>query len=154
MVFIISLSIKIILKTRTYNVASFNNSVVWWGTDAESSWQAVRDLEFVTGEFIWTGFDYLGETTPYTWPAKNSYFGIIDLAGFPKDIYYYYQSQWTTSPMVHILPHWNWPEAGKPGSEVPNPIPVWSIRIVMKLNYSAMINPKGNELSREMDQCI
>ena len=62
----------------------------------------------MAGQFIWTGFDYIGEPTPYGWPAKSSYFGIVDTAGFPKDIYYFYQSKWTTTPMVHILPHWNW----------------------------------------------
>jgi beta-galactosidase len=60
------------------------------------------------GQFDWTGFDYGGEPTPYAWPAKSSYFGIVDTAGFPKDIYYFYQSKLTAEPMVHILPHWNW----------------------------------------------
>jgi beta-galactosidase len=65
---------------------------------------------FFFGQFDWTGFDYGGEETPYNgqWPAKSSYFGIVDTAGFPKDIYYFYQSKLMTAPMVHILPHWNW----------------------------------------------
>jgi beta-galactosidase len=81
----------------------------------------------VLGEFVWTGFDYLGEPTPYfawdlpreekDWPARSSYFGIVDLAGFPKDRFYLYQSQWTKEPMVHILPHWNW--AGREGQAIP-----------------------------------
>jgi beta-galactosidase len=58
--------------------------------------------------FIWQGIDYLGEPTPYDWPARSSYFGIVDLAGFPKDPYYLYQSVWTTRPMLHVFPHWNW----------------------------------------------
>ena len=58
--------------------------------------------------FIWTGFDYLGEPTPYEWPSRSSYFGILDLAGFPKDAYYMYQSEWTNKPVLHIFPHWNW----------------------------------------------
>jgi len=58
--------------------------------------------------YIWTGFDYIGEPEPYAWPARSSYFGIIDLAGFPKDIYYMYQSEWTTKPILHVFPHWNW----------------------------------------------
>jgi beta-galactosidase len=62
--------------------------------------------------FIWTGFDYMGEPTPYSWPSRSSYFGIIDLAGFPKDIYYMYQSEWTDKTVLHIFPHWNW-EPGK-----------------------------------------
>ena len=68
----------------------------------------INSRDFMAGEFIWTGFDYIGETYPYQWPAKSSYFGIIDTCGFPKDIYYFYQSRWTNEPMVHILPHWNW----------------------------------------------
>src|SRR5689334_3864006 len=64
--------------------------------------------------FIWTGWDYIGEPTPFPWPAVSSYFGIIDLAGFPKDAYYFYKSEWTDKPVLHILPHWNW----KPGEKV------------------------------------
>jgi beta-galactosidase len=97
-------------------------------------WAYIPDVEFdgqeknpkVMGEFVWTGFDYLGEPTPYfngrgnndaDWPARSSYFGIVDLAGFPKDRFYLYQSQWTTRPMVHVLPHWNW--AGMEGKPIP-----------------------------------
>ncbi|MDZ7634762.1 MAG: DUF4982 domain-containing protein [Bacteroidales bacterium] len=58
--------------------------------------------------YIWTGFDYLGEPTPYWWPARSSYFGVIDLAGFPKDAYWFYQSEWTKKPVLHLFPHWNW----------------------------------------------
>jgi beta-galactosidase len=58
--------------------------------------------------YIWTGWDYLGEPTPFPWPAVSSYFGIVDLAGFPKDPYYFYQSEWTSKPVLHIFPHWNW----------------------------------------------
>jgi beta-galactosidase len=64
--------------------------------------------DFLSGMFIWTGFDYLGEPTPYWWPARSSYFGIIDLAGFPKDAYWFYQSVWTDRPVLHLFPHWNW----------------------------------------------
>jgi beta-galactosidase len=98
-------------------------------------WAYIPDVEFdaqeknpsVLGEFVWTGFDYLGEPTPYfggrgaandaDWPARSSYFGIVDLAGFPKDRFYLYQSHWTTKPMVHLLPHWNW--AGMEGKPIP-----------------------------------
>ena len=58
--------------------------------------------------FIWTGFDYLGEPTPYWWPSRSSFFGIVDLAGIPKDVYYMYQSEWTDPPVLHLFPHWNW----------------------------------------------
>src|ERR1017187_2618424 len=98
-------------------------------------WAYIPDVEFdaqeknpnVLGEFVWTGFDYLGEPTPYfngrgstndaDWPSRSSYFGIVDLAGFPKDRFYLYQSHWTSKPMVHLLPHWNW--AGMEGKPIP-----------------------------------
>ena len=68
----------------------------------------VKHNDFVGGQFIWTGFDYIGEPTPYAYPARSSYFGIIDLAGLPKDSYYMYQSEWTKKPVLHLFPHWNW----------------------------------------------
>ncbi len=88
-----------------------------WGNTAEESLLGLKNHPWVAGEFVWTGFDYIGEPTPYAWPSRSSYFGIIDLAGFPKDRYYIYQSQWTTKPMVHLLPHWNWP--GFEGKAIP-----------------------------------
>jgi beta-galactosidase len=90
-----------------------------WGNLAETTLKAVKSAPWVAGEFVWTGFDYIGEPTPFSWPSVSSYFGIVDLCGFPKDRYYLYQSQWTDKPMVHILPHWNW--KGYEGKE----IPVW-----------------------------
>ena len=95
-----------ILTSSTNQCSSYDNSVVSWGTSAEGSWQAVNTRNFIAGEFIWTGFDYIGEPTPYGWPSKSSYFGAIDTAGFPKDIYYFYQSRWNHDgpTMVHITP--------------------------------------------------
>ena len=90
-----------------------------WGCTAEESLLYIKRAPWVAGEFVWTGFDYIGEPTPYGWPSRSSYFGIIDLAGFPKDRYYLYQSQWSDKPVVHLLPHWNW--KGFEGKE----IPVW-----------------------------
>jgi beta-galactosidase len=80
------------------------------GFNTEEMYLINMKRPFFFGQFDWTGFDYGGEPTPYggQWPAKSSYFGIVDTAGFPKDIYYFYQSKLTTEPMVHILPHWNW----------------------------------------------
>lgn len=78
------------------------------GTTHEEAWQAVRQRPYLSGMYIWTGFDYLGEPAPYGNFAVSSYFGIFDLCGFPKDAFYFYQSQWTQKPMVHLLPHWNW----------------------------------------------
>jgi beta-galactosidase len=97
-----------------YYSSSYDNAMVRIG--ARDSWRRTRDLAYMCGEFRWTGFDYLGETM-VGWPAKFWNFGIIDMCGFPKDSYYFYQSQWTDEPMVHILPHWNW--EGKEGMEIP-----------------------------------
>jgi beta-galactosidase len=97
-----------ILTGSDNQCSSYDNSVVSWGNSAESSYTEINRRKYIAGEFIWTGFDYIGEPTPYGWPAKSSYFGIIDTCGFPKDSYYFYQSKWTTKPMVHLLPHWNW----------------------------------------------
>ena len=81
-----------------------------WADSAEVSLLAVKNSPWCAGEFVWTGFDYIGEPTPYEWPSRSSYFGINDLCGFPKDRYYLYQSQWSKEPMVHILPSsWTWP---------------------------------------------
>ncbi|MBX7292788.1 Ig-like domain-containing protein [Clostridium chauvoei] len=90
--------------------SSYDNDHVGWGKTAEEAWKRDRDRGYVAGEYIWTGFDYIGEPTPYynAFPAKSSYFGAIDTAGFEKDVFYFYQSQWSDKPMVHLLPHWNW----------------------------------------------
>lgn len=77
------------------------------------AWLAVRDRTDVAGTFVWTGFDYLGEPTAFGWPSRSSYFGIVDLAGFPKDVYYMYQSEWTDKEVLHLHPHWNWNEGDK-----------------------------------------
>ncbi|EHQ30821.1 glycoside hydrolase family 2 TIM barrel-domain containing protein [Mucilaginibacter paludis] len=89
-------------------VSAYDNVAAYWGTTHEATWKIIKKYDYLSGLFVWTGFDYLGEPTPYPWPARSSYFGIIDLAGFPKDVYYMYQSEWTTKPVLHILPHWNW----------------------------------------------
>ena len=92
--------------------------VVWpgWTTTAESWWSYFADRPWMSGAFVWTGFDYRGEPTPYWWPCVNSHFGILDTCGFPKDAFYYYQSWWTTNTVLHLAPHWNWP--GREGQEI------------------------------------
>jgi beta-galactosidase len=70
---------------------------------------------WLSGGFVWTGFDYRGEPTPYGWPCINSHFGILDTCGFPKDNFWYYQSWWMAKPVLHLLPHWNWAGQGRPG---------------------------------------
>ncbi|WP_031455572.1 sugar-binding domain-containing protein [Flavobacterium chungangense] len=91
-----------------WTVSAFDQVQSYWGTTHETNWKTIKKQDFMAGTFIWTGFDYLGEPDPYPYPARSSYFGIIDLAGFPKDVYYMYQSEWTTKPVLHIFPHWNW----------------------------------------------
>jgi len=95
-------------------VSAYDNVRPPWGSTHEATWKVMKKYDFLSGFYIWTGFDYLGEPTPYSWPSRSSYFGIVDLAGFPKDIYYMYQSEWTDKPVLHIFPHWNW----KPGKVV------------------------------------
>jgi beta-galactosidase len=83
---------------------------------AQQWWPYYATHPFTSGGFVWTGFDYRGEPTPYKWPCISSHFGLMDTCGFPKDIYYYYQAWWTSQPMAHIMPHWNW--AGKEGKNI------------------------------------
>jgi beta-galactosidase len=92
----------------SYACSSYDNCHVPWGSTHEQAWNDVKNNDFISGMYIWTGFDYLGEPTPFWYPARSSYFGIIDLAGFPKDVYFMYQSVWTDKAVLHIFPHWNW----------------------------------------------
>jgi len=89
-------------------VSAYDNVAAYWGTSHEETWKIIKKYDYLSGMFVWSGFDYLGEPVPYPWPARSSYYGIVDLAGFPKDVYYMYQSEWTDNPVLHILPHWNW----------------------------------------------
>ena len=91
-----------------HTVSAYDNTFAYWGATHEESWNAVKKHPFMAGIFVWSGFDFLGEPVPYQWPSRSSYYGIIDLAGFPKDVYYLYQSEWTEKPVFHIFPHWNW----------------------------------------------
>ena len=88
--------------------SSYDNSCTSWSATHEATWDVVKHTPFCSGQFIWTGFDYIGEPTPFNFPARSSYFGIVDLAGFPKDAYYLYQSEWTNKTVLHLFPHWNW----------------------------------------------
>jgi beta-galactosidase len=94
-------------KERTV-VSSYNMT--------DRTWIPVADRAFVAGSFVWTGFDYKGEPTPYKWPCISSNFGVMDTCGFPKDNFFYYQAWWKSAPVVHVMPHWNWPE--RAGQEI------------------------------------
>lgn len=91
----------------------------WWASKAETWWKLAAENDYWLGGFVWTGFDYRGEPTPYKWPNISSHFGILDVCGFPKNIFYYYKSWWTNEDILHISPHWNWPD------KVGKPIDVW-----------------------------
>lgn len=91
----------------SFSCSAYDNMHASWSSTHEETWDVVKHNDFVGGQFIWTGFDYIGEPTPYAYPARSSYFGIIDLAGFPKDVYYMYQSEWTDKQVLHLFPHWN-----------------------------------------------
>lgn len=117
-------------QTDDKMLTSYDNSHVGWGATASSAWYDVIQRDFVAGEYVWTGFDYIGEPTPWngtgsgavaSWPSpKNSYFGIIDTAGLPKDTYYFYQSQWNDDVnTLHILPAWNEDVVAESNGQVP-----------------------------------
>jgi beta-galactosidase len=79
-----------------------------WGPEPGKDWEQIVLYPYMGGSFVWTGFDYRGEPTPYLWPCVSSHFGIMDICGFPKDGYYAYKAAWTNTPLVHLFPHWNW----------------------------------------------
>jgi len=102
-------------RERGY-VSAYDVNAPSWANTAEEWWSVFAERPWLSGGFVWTGFDYRGEPTPYSWPCINSHFGILDTCGFWKDIAWYYQAWWTTNTVLHILPHWNWP--GKEGQEI------------------------------------
>ena len=141
-----------------HDLTSYDTSAVGWGATASSAWYEVIKRDFLAGEYVWTGFDYIGEPTPWndpygslgqggTWPLpKNSYFGIIDTAGLPKDSYYFYQSQWNDEVnTLHILPAWNEDVVyKKDGTNVP--VVVYSDASKVELFFT----PAGEEVPRSL----
>ncbi len=105
-------------KDRGY-LSAYDVHAPPWGATAESWWPTYAARQWLAGGFVWTGFDYRGEPTPYAWPCISSHFGIMDTCGFPKDNFFYYQAWWGKAPVLHLFPHWNW--TGKEGT----PIDVW-----------------------------
>jgi beta-galactosidase len=102
-------------KERGY-VSAYDENAPAWANTAEFWWKIFAARPWLSGGFVWTGFDYRGEPTPYGWPCINSHFGILDTCGFAKDNFYYYQSWWSDRTVLHLLPHWNWP--GKEGEDI------------------------------------
>jgi beta-galactosidase len=97
-------------------VGSYDPYTTTGRASAEGWWKFANAHPWLAGGFVWTGFDYRGEPSPYEWPNISSQYGIIDTCGFPKDTFYYYQSWWTLQPVLHLFPHWNWP--GRDGQEI------------------------------------
>lgn len=95
-------------EDSTFMCSAYDNCHAPWSSTHERNLSYTEHRDFIAGQFIWTGFDYLGEPTPYGWPARSSYFGIVDLAGFPKDVYWLYKSLWTDDDVLHVFPHWTW----------------------------------------------
>lgn len=107
-------------EAKSY-VPAYDTDHPWWATTAEKWWSHAADRPWMAGGFIWTGFDYRGEPTPFNrWPSISSHFGALDTCGFPKDNYFYYRAWWRPEPLLHLLPHWNW--EGREGQ----PISVWA----------------------------
>ncbi len=122
-------------KVRGY-LSAYDRHKPAWGELAEEWMSFIGTRPWLAGGFVWTGFDYRGEPTPYDWPCINSHFGILDTCGFPKDLFWYYKSWWTDAPVLHLLPHWNW--AGREGQ----PIDVWAFtnasEVTLSLNGRAL----------------
>jgi beta-galactosidase len=122
-------------KARGY-VSAYDVNHPSYAVSAEDWWKVYANRPFLSGAFAWTGFDYRGEPSPYGWPCISSHYGIVDTCGFPKDTFYYYQSWWSSKPVLHLFPHWNW--AGKEGQE----IDVWSFtnldRVELFLNGTSL----------------
>ena len=101
---------------KNQQLAAYDKAQNQYFYSLEKGWKHYADRDYLAGMFIWTGFDYRGEPTPFGWPSTGSYFGMVDQCGFAKDYVYYLKSWWTDQPTIHIFPHWNWP--GKEGQEI------------------------------------
>ncbi|WP_256009607.1 beta-galactosidase GalA [Desertivirga xinjiangensis] len=123
---------------------SYDTQAPKWGATHRTAWKAIAERPWMAGGFVWTGFDYLGEPTPFTWPTVNSSFGAMDICGFPKTGFYIRQAFWKTDePVLHIAPHWNWP-----GDSTGKPIKVLLVsnadKVQLKLN-GKLIGEKVND---------
>jgi beta-galactosidase len=105
-------------KLRNW-IDAYDDQTPSWAETAETWWKFYAEREYLPGGFAWTGFDYRGEPTPYGWPTINSFFGIMDMCGYPKDTFFYYKAWWGKDPVLHVLPHWNWEQ------RLGEPISVW-----------------------------
>ena len=120
-----------------HHSAGYDEDAAYWGNTHRQAWRAIAERPFIAGGFVWTGFDYRGEPTPFDWPSVSSVFGAMDLCGFPKTAYWLHQAQWTRDrPVVKIEPHWNWP--GREGQAVHVMVLTNAPRIRLLLNGRAI----------------
>ena len=127
----------------------------WWASKAEDWWKPAAANSYWMGGFVWTGFDYRGEPTPFQWPNVNSHFGLMDVCGFAKNIYYYYQSWWTDADVLHITPHWNW---GTARERRGRPVDVWvnsnadSVELLLNgKSLGSQLMPRNGHLQWKVD---
>ena len=120
--------------------SSYDTDAAPWGATHHDAWQQIAERPFVAGDFVWTGFDYRGEPTPFKWPSAGSFFGCMDLCGFPKSAFYIHQAQWIESrPILHLIPHWNWPD------KVGQPVKVMAITNADTVSLSLNGRPIGEQ---------
>lgn len=142
-----------VTKREDLTVSAYEMAAPPWAYYAEREFVAQDDLDYVAGEYVWTGLDYLGEPTPYyyEWPSRSSYFGIYDIAGLPKNRFYGYKAHWTQEKVLHIFPHWNW--EGEEGNIVPVHVyaSLWYDHVELFVNgksYGCRTFDKGQEIER------
>jgi len=118
-------------------VDSYDGHAASWGATHRATWKAIDTRPYLAGSFVWTGFDYHGEPTPYDWPSVSSFFGCLDLCGFPKVAFYLHQAQWIKNrPVLHLIPHWNWP--GREGRPVKVMVATNADKVALSLNGKAV----------------
>lgn len=114
----------------SFSCSAYDNSHAPWSNTHEENLLIMSKYPWIAGQFVWTGFDYIGEPTPYGWPARSSYFGFIDLAGFPKDSYYMYKAELTDTPTLHLFPHWNFGDETNAGEGIVPSLAIDSVEMV------------------------
>lgn len=137
----------------TFQLSSYDLIAAPWSDIADREFKLMEEDTYVAGEFVWTGFDYLGEPTPFEAEARSSYFGIVDLCGFPKDRYYLYRSHWRDDVhTLHLLPHWNWPD--RIGKNVPVFLYTDGDEAELFLNGRSLGRRRKGELPRRLPNLV
>ena len=155
----------------TFSCSAYDNSHAPWSNTHEENLIIMRKHPWIAGQYVWTGFDYIGEPTPYGWPARSSYFGFVDLAGFPKDSYYMYKAELTDTPTLHLFPHWNFGDETYAGERIAPSLAMDSVEIVDCASVSSkwvdmwcyynnadevelFVNGKSQGVSRKTPDCL